>query len=321
MIERNQFMAAVAAVLIGGMMVWSQEPKKDKQDEGEQERVVKESEVPAAALAALKKLAGSASITEFAEEIEHGAKFFEGSWKGPDGNVDGLVTESGTVVEIEESIPTEKVPAAVRAAAAKGVGEGTKISFERKTMYLYEIHFDKDGKEGEMLFTPDGRRTAEPKDIKQDEGPKKHTSPGESADKAKDTDQIPKVVMAALKAKFPNAEIRKWTREKEGNDVIFDIEFTERGRACEADIKEDGTYINYEKAIVAKDLPAAVSKAIEGKFPKATLKEIMEETEVHGKDEKLSAYEVVLVTGDMKTVEIRLAPDGKILEEEVLSAR
>ena len=44
----------------------------------------------------------------------------------------------------------------------------------------------------------------------------------------------------------------------------------------------------------------------------------MEETEVKGKDEKLSAYEVVLVTADMKLVEIRLAPDGKILEEAVL---
>jgi hypothetical protein len=46
----------------------------------------------------------------------------------------------------------------------------------------------------------------------------------------------------------------------------------------------------------------------------------MEETEVKGKDEKLSAYEVVLVAGD-KTVEIRLSPDGKILEEEVLGAQ
>ena len=134
-------------------------------------------------------------------------------------------------------------------------------------------------------------------------------------DKAKDLDKIPKQVMDALKAKFPKAEIRKWTKEKEGDDVVYDIEFKENGRACEADIKEDGTYINYEKAIAAKDLPAAVTGAIEGKFPKATLKEIMEETEVNGNDEKLSAYEVVLVTADKKEMEVRLSPDGKILED------
>ena len=132
---------------------------------------------------------------------------------------------------------------------------------------------------------------------------------------AKDLDKIPKPVMDALKAKFPNAAIHTWTKEMEGGDVIYDMEFKENGRACEADIKEGGTYLNYEKAIAAKDLPAAVTGAIEGKFPKATLKEIMEETEVNGNDEKLSAYEVVLVTADKKEVEVRLSPDGKILED------
>jgi hypothetical protein len=137
-------------------------------------------------------------------------------------------------------------------------------------------------------------------------------------DTAKDVDKIPKKVMDALKAKFPKAVIHKWTQEKEGNDVIYDIEFKENGRACEADIKEDGTYINYEKAIESKDLPKAVGVAIEKKYPRATWQEIMEETGVKGNKEELSAYEVVLVTTDKKRVELRLAPDGKILEEEVL---
>ena len=44
------------------------------------------------------------------------------------------------------------------------------------------------------------------------------------------------------------------------------------------------TYINYEKAIEARDLPRAVRDAVEKRYPKATLKEIMEETEVKGKD-------------------------------------
>jgi hypothetical protein len=130
-----------------------------------------------------------------------------------------------------------------------------------------------------------------------------------------DVSKIPKAVMDALKERFPNAEIRKWTKEKEKDTVVYDIEFKEKGRACEADIKEDGTYINFEKAIKAKDLPKPVVDAIEKKYPKATMKEIMEETEVKGKSEKLSAYEVVLTTADSKEVEVRLSPDGKILED------
>jgi hypothetical protein len=138
-----------------------------------------------------------------------------------------------------------------------------------------------------------------------------------SQEEAVPQDKIPKAVMHALLVKFPKAKIDKCTKAKEGDDIVYDIEFKQEGRNCEADIKANGIYINYEKAIAAKDLPKAVSDAIERRYPKATLKEIMEETEVKGKDEKLSAYEVVLVTADKKDVEVRLSPDGKILENTV----
>jgi hypothetical protein len=128
-------------------------------------------------------------------------------------------------------------------------------------------------------------------------------------------DKIPKAVMDALLSKFPKAKIDKCTKAKEDDAVVYDIEFKQEDRKCEADIKEDGTYINYEKAIAAKDLPKAVSDAIQKRYPKCTLKEIMEETEVKGKEEKLSAYEVVVVTADKKEEELRLSPDGKILED------
>jgi hypothetical protein len=130
-----------------------------------------------------------------------------------------------------------------------------------------------------------------------------------------DLDKIPKAVMDALKAKFPKAEIHKWTKAKEGDDIVYDIEFTQAGRKCEADIKENGTYINFEKEIAAKDLPAAVSKAVDARYPKATLKEIMEITAVVGKAEKLEGYEIVLTTADKREVEVTIAPDGKILED------
>src|SRR5580765_6986727 len=109
-------------------------------------------------------------------------------------------------------------------------------------------------------------------------------------------DKIPKAVMDALLSKFPKAKIDKCTKAKEGNDIVYDIEFKQEGRKCEADIKENGVYINYEVAIKASDLPKAVGDAIAKKYPKSTLKEIMEEKEVMGKNEKLSAYEVVLTT-------------------------
>ncbi len=136
--------------------------------------------------------------------------------------------------------------------------------------------------------------------------------------KAKDeleSDEIPKVVMDALKAKFPKAEIHKWTKEKEGNIVVYDIEFKQEGRKFEADIKEDGMIHNWEKEIAVKDLPDAVKKAVQEKHPKFTPQEIMEITAVKDGKDELEGYEIVLETADKKEVEVTVAPDGKILED------
>jgi hypothetical protein len=128
-------------------------------------------------------------------------------------------------------------------------------------------------------------------------------------------EKIPKKVMDTLKAKFPKAEIRKWTRENEGGIVIYDIEFEQGVRKFEADILEDGTIHNWEREIAAKDLPEAVRKTLEKKYPQSILMEIMEITEVkEGKDE-LEGYEIVLDTAGNKEVEVTIAPDGTILED------
>jgi len=144
---------------------------------------------------------------------------------------------------------------------------------------------------------------------------------GEKVDiekKAKDDlelDKIPEVVMDALKAKFPKAEIHKWTKEKEDDIVIYDIEFKQEGRKFEADIKEDGLIHNWEKAIAAEDLPDAVKIVVETKYPEAAIKEIMEITSVSDGKDALEGYEIVFETADKKKVEVTVAPDGKILED------
>jgi len=130
-----------------------------------------------------------------------------------------------------------------------------------------------------------------------------------------DLDQIPSQVMAGLKSKFPNAKIEKWTKETEDGFVVYDFEFKQQGRKFEADVKEDGTIHNWEKAIDFKDLPDAVKRTVQTKYPKSVPIEVMEITAVkNGKDE-LEGYEVVLKTANKKAIEVTLAPDGRILED------
>lgn len=123
----------------------------------ESERQVNESEVPAAALAALKKLAGDAKLTEFAEEKEYGGTFYEGSWKGPHGNVDALVTTAGDLVELEEAVPFDSIPKAVQENATHAAGKEAKLYVEKKTYIMYEVKFRKGDRRHEVLYTPDGR--------------------------------------------------------------------------------------------------------------------------------------------------------------------
>ncbi|MFO0967832.1 MAG: PepSY-like domain-containing protein [Gemmataceae bacterium] len=142
------------------------------------------------------------------------------------------------------------------------------------------------------------------------------TGSGRSDDKEgkADLDKIPKAVMDTLKGRFPKAVIDKWTREKEGADVVYDIEFKIGARKWEADIKENGTLLNFEKEIAVKDLPEAVAKAVAKRYPKGKMTEAMEMTDVKGKEEKLHGYEIIVRKADGKSVEITLAPDGKVLE-------
>jgi hypothetical protein len=127
--------------------------------------------------------------------------------------------------------------------------------------------------------------------------------------------EIPQVVMDALKAKFPEAVIEKWTKEKEGEIVVYDVEFQQLGHKFEADIKEDGSIHNWEQAIVAEELPDVVRQAAEKAYPNATLKEIMMITAVQDGQDALEGYEIVLQTADEKEVEITVAPDGTMLED------
>ena len=205
----------------------------------EVERKVTEGQVPAAALATLKKLAGRAKITEFAEEIEHGHTFYEGSWKARSGaKTDVLVTKTGDLVEIERQVGARQVPAAVRKAARKAAGKGPDLAFEKKTMILYEVKFQKGNSRHELLVTPDGRHVEhEVERVKRDE----------DDDEGDDSiGEVPRAVKITVLKHARGREVEAIECEDEGGQAVYEVGVIIGGKEGELKVDAKGKLVSKE---------------------------------------------------------------------------
>ena len=128
--------------------------------------------------------------------------------------------------------------------------------------------------------------------------------------------KLPDKVTAAVKAKFPDAELLGASTEKENGELVYEVSLKYKGHHYDVTLKPDGTITDIEKTIAAKDLPKAVAKALEDKYPKATYKIVEEIFKVEKKEEKLAYYEVLLVTAEKQALEVQVTAEGKIINEE-----
>jgi uncharacterized membrane protein YkoI len=128
-------------------------------------------------------------------------------------------------------------------------------------------------------------------------------------------DKLPQKIKDAIQGRFPGGEVTGAEKEKENGEIVFDVELKHEGRKYEMEIKEDGTIAEIEKEIAMKDVPDGITKAVKGKFPKATIKEVMEVNKVTGKEEKPIHYEVKIETNG-KSKEVIVSLDGKTVKGE-----
>ncbi len=113
--------------------------------------------VPAKAREALLKHAQGAKFTEVEREKVRGVVFYEAEWMVDGREHEAKVTADGSLVELEEEVDAQSVPAAVRKAASKAFPKSAKLTFEKKTIVLYEVEAKVDGKEREVLISPSGQ--------------------------------------------------------------------------------------------------------------------------------------------------------------------
>jgi uncharacterized membrane protein YkoI len=125
-------------------------------------------------------------------------------------------------------------------------------------------------------------------------------------------DKVPKAVLDAFKAKFPEGKLTGASIETEDGKKIYELTFTNKDHKYEMELEPNGTIIAIDKIIDAKELPAAVLRTLEEKYPKAKYNMIEEVT----KKDKIEYYEVDLTTADKTHIEVLVDPSGKITKEE-----
>ncbi len=141
-----------------------------------------------------------------------------------------------------------------------------------------------------------------------------------AAEEKIDAEKLPKPVADAINNRFPECKITSAAKETENGQVVFDIELSQKNRKFESDIKEDGTILEIEKEVAAKNWPAPLSAAVEAKYAKAKITEVMEVNKVEGKKETPDHLEVNLELADKKNKEVLASLDGKELTEEAPEA-
>ncbi|HQR38581.1 MAG TPA: hypothetical protein PLF26_09280 [Blastocatellia bacterium] len=127
-----------------------------------QERSIKRSQLPAAVEKTVAANAANARVRGFSEEKENGQTFYEAEFVVDGHSRDILMDPDGNIVEIEEQVPLDKLPANVRAGIVAQAGKGKITSVESITKHdaivAYEAHILTGKKHTEIQVGPDGKK-------------------------------------------------------------------------------------------------------------------------------------------------------------------
>jgi hypothetical protein len=125
------------------------------------EKRIKRSELPAAVERTVESESLAATIRGFSRESEKGKTYYEAELTVNGHNKDLLMDTAGTIVEVEEEVAIDSLPAAVRDGLQRKTGEGKLQTVESLTKHgelvAYEAHVLTHGKRSEVQVDAAGR--------------------------------------------------------------------------------------------------------------------------------------------------------------------
>ena len=126
-----------------------------------QEKQIKRSDLPPAVEKTVVAQSKGATIRGFSEEKEDGQIHYEVELTVDGHSKDVLMDTNGTIIEVEEQVAMDSLPAPVRDGLQAKAGKGKLLKVESITKHdklvAYEAQVMTGGKKSEVQINPDGK--------------------------------------------------------------------------------------------------------------------------------------------------------------------
>jgi hypothetical protein len=126
-----------------------------------QEKKIKRSDLPPAVEKTVAAQSAGATVRGFSKETEKGQTYYEAEMIVNGHTKDILIDTNGAIVEVEEEVAMDALPAEVKAGLQAKAGEGKLVKVESLTkqdkLVAYEAEVTKGGKKSEVQVGPDGK--------------------------------------------------------------------------------------------------------------------------------------------------------------------
>jgi hypothetical protein len=130
-----------------------------------QEKKIRRSQLPPAVERTVAAQSKGATVRGFSEEREKGQTYYEVQLTVNGLGKDVLIDTGGTVVTVEQQVPFDSLPDAVKAALREKAGTSRIVLVEsvkeRDRPLVYEAHLMRAGRRSEIKVGPDGKSPEE----------------------------------------------------------------------------------------------------------------------------------------------------------------
>ena len=126
-----------------------------------QEKKIKRADLPPAVDKTVAAQSAGATVKGFSKETEKGQTYYEAEMIVNGHTKVILIDTNGAIVEVEEQVAIDALPAEVKAGLQAKAGEGKLVKVESLTkqdkLVAYEAQVTKGGKKSEVQVGPDGK--------------------------------------------------------------------------------------------------------------------------------------------------------------------